>query len=106
MSRIGEGNTLAQQVGGTMQEVVTSIQKVNQIVSAISSASQEQASGVGQVGEAVTQMDHATQQNAALVEEMAAAASSLHMQGKELVHAVSVFHWEGASLAPQPPSLR
>ena len=106
VSRIGEGNTLAQQVGGTMQEVVTSIQKVNQIVSAISSASQEQASGVGQVGEAVTQMDHATQQNAALVEEMAAAASSLHMQGKELVHAVSVFHWEGASLAPQPPSLR
>jgi hypothetical protein len=36
-------------------------------------------------------MDQATQQNAALVEEMAAAASSLENQAKELVQAVAVF---------------
>ena len=95
VSRVDQGNTLAQQAGETMGEVVAAISKVHDIVAAISSASQEQASGVAQVGEAVTQMDQVTQQNAALVEEMAAAATSLHSQGQELVQAVSAFRWEG-----------
>ena len=97
VSRVGEGNVLVQKAGHTMGDVVTAIQKVNDIVSAISSASQEQANGVAQVGEAVTQMDHATQQNAALVEEMAAAAASLREQSDDLVHAVSVFRLDQAS---------
>ena len=46
---------------------------------------------MAQVGEDITQMDQATQQNAALVEEMAAAASSLSGQARELVEAVAVF---------------
>lgn len=95
VTRVGEGNQLANQAGETMGEVVEAILKVSQIVAAISSASQEQASGVAQVGEAVTQMDHATQQNAALVEEMAAAANSLNSQGQELVQAVATFRWDG-----------
>ena len=102
VSRVGEGNVLAQQAGDTMGDVVVAIQKVTEIVTAISSASQEQASGVAQVGEAVTQMDQVTQQNAALVEEMAAAATSLHTQGQELVRAVSAFRWNGESSATSP----
>ena len=107
VSRVGEGNVLAQQAGDTMGDVVTAIQKVTQIVAAISSASKEQAAGVAQVGEAVTQMDHATQQNAALVEEIAAAATSLHTQGQDLVRAVSAFRGgEGAAHAtPVIPSM-
>ena len=107
VSRVGEGNVLAQQAGATMGDVVLAIQKVTEIVNAISSASQEQASGVAQVGEAVTQMDQVTQQNAALVEQMAAAATSLHTQGQELVRAVSAFRWNGgqASSTPQIPAL-
>ena len=107
VSRVGEGNVLAQQAGDTMGDVVVAIQKVTEIVTAISSASQEQASGVAQVGEAVTQMDQVTQQNAALVEEMAAAATSLHTQGQELVRAVSAFRWNGehSSASPQIPAL-
>jgi methyl-accepting chemotaxis protein len=50
VSRVGEGNVLAQQAGATMGDVVLAIQKVTEIVSAISSASREQASGVAQVG--------------------------------------------------------
>ncbi|MBQ0132126.1 MAG: HAMP domain-containing protein, partial [Comamonas sp.] len=48
VSRVGEGNVLVQKAVGTMGDVVTAIQKVNDIVAAISSASQEQASGVAQ----------------------------------------------------------
>jgi methyl-accepting chemotaxis protein len=74
-----------------MNEVVTSIRRVTDIMGEISAASNEQALGVAQVGEAVKQMDEVTQQNAALVEEMAAAASSLKNQASDLVEAVSVF---------------
>jgi hypothetical protein len=71
--------------------VVTSIQRVTDIMGEISAASSEQAIGVAKVGDAVQQMDQGTQQNAALVEEMAAAASSLKTQATDLVHTVSVF---------------
>ena len=57
----------------------------------ISAASAEQSSGVSQVGDAVVQMDQGTQQNATLVEQMAAAASGLSTQARQLVQTVSVF---------------
>ena len=79
------------QAGQTMDEIVSSIRRVTDIVAEISAASVEQSSGVQQVGEAVSQMDQATQQNAALVEESAAAAESLKTQANQLVQAVAVF---------------
>jgi methyl-accepting chemotaxis protein len=74
-----------------MQEVVSAIRSVTDIMGEISTASIEQSQGVGQVGEAVTQMEQVTQQNAALVEQMAAAASSLKSQADELVQTVAAF---------------
>jgi methyl-accepting chemotaxis protein len=91
VERVEHGTTLVDQAGATMNEVVTSIRRVTDIMGEISAASNEQALGVAQVGEAVKQMDEVTQQNAALVEEMAAAASSLKNQAHDLVGAVSVF---------------
>jgi methyl-accepting chemotaxis protein len=41
-------------------------------------------------------MDEGTQQNAALVEEMAAAASGLSAQARQLVQTVAVFRLQGA----------
>ena len=91
VARVAQGTALVDQAGTTMNEVVTSIKRVTDIMSEISAASHEQSIGVTQVGEAVTQMDHVTQHNAALVEEMAAAASSLKSQAQELVRTVAVF---------------
>ena len=88
---VQEGSVLADKAGTTMGEVVSSIQRVADIVSEISAATGEQSAGVGQVGQAVTQLDQATQQNAALVEEMAAAASSLRTQAEQMVEAVAQF---------------
>ena len=95
VEKVEHGTTLVDQAGATMTEVVTSIQRVTDIMGEISAASNEQALGVAQVGEAVTQMDQTTQQNAALVEEMAAAASSLKSQAQELVQTVAVFKLSG-----------
>jgi methyl-accepting chemotaxis protein len=91
VERVEHGTALVDQAGTTMNEVVTSIRRVTDIMGEISAASNEQALGVAQVGEAIKQMDEVTQQNAALVEEMAAAASSLKNQASDLVDAVSVF---------------
>ena len=91
VERVEQGTVLVDQAGSTMQEVVSSIRRVTDIMGEISTASAEQSIGVAQVGEAITQMDQVTQQNAALVEEMAAAADSLKSQAQELVQTVSVF---------------
>jgi methyl-accepting chemotaxis protein len=91
VTRVEQGTLQVDRAGATMQEIVSSIRRVTDIVAEISSASSEQNQGVSQVGAAVTQMDRATQQNAALVEESAAAADSLKQQAQALVHAVSAF---------------
>ncbi|MFD2450950.1 methyl-accepting chemotaxis protein [Ideonella paludis] len=91
VERVEQGTSLADKAGQTMAEVVSSIQRVSDIVAEITSASAQQSSGVDQVAQAVGQMDQATQQNAALVEESAAAAESLRQQAQQLVGAVSVF---------------
>jgi len=91
VERVEQGSLLVNDALTTMTEVVNSIRSVTKIMENISDASQEQNLGVSQVGEAVAQIDQTTQQNAALVEEMAAAASSLKFQAKELLDAMVVF---------------
>ena len=92
VSKIDGGNKLVNQSGDTMEEVVTSIKRVNDIMSEIAAASSEQASGIEEVSKAVVQMDEMTQQNAALVEEAAAAAESLQQQAGSLSERVSAFN--------------
>jgi len=112
VERVEHGTALVDRAGSTMNEVVSAIRRVTDIVGEISTASHEQSLGVAQVGEAVTQMDQVTQQNAALVEEMAAAAGSLQLQAEDLVQVVSVFRLgdEGSAhlpaTAPRHPSLQ
>ena len=91
VSKIDGGNKLVNQSGDTMEEVVTSIKRVNDIMSEIAAASSEQASGIEEVSKAVVQMDEMTQQNAALVEEAAAAAESLQQQAGGLSERVATF---------------
>ncbi|CAN5362863.1 methyl-accepting chemotaxis protein [soil metagenome] len=91
VERVGQGSTLVDQAGATMNEIVASIRQVTDIMAEISAASREQSAGVAQVGDAVGQMDQTTQQNAALVEQSAAAAEGLRTQAEELVRAVAVF---------------
>ena len=89
--RVDEGTTLVDRAGATMEEVVSAIRRVTDIMGDISAASAEQSAGVSQVGHAVAQMDQATQQNAALVEQSAAAADSLKEQAQRMVASVEVF---------------
>jgi len=91
VDKVDAGSTLVSQAGATMDEVVTSIQRVTDIMGEITSASAEQSSGIEHVNHAISQMDSVTQQNAALVEEAAAAAASLQDQAASLAQVVSIF---------------
>lgn len=97
VNKTAEGTKLVENAGSTMEEVVTSVQRVADIISEIAAASAEQTTGIDQVNQAVTSMDEVTQQNAALVEEAAAAAESLLEQANQLSDVVSVFKVEGAA---------
>jgi methyl-accepting chemotaxis protein len=111
VERMAQGTALVDQAGATMDEVVSSIQRVTGIMGAISAASTQQSAGIAQVGEAVTQIDQTTQQNAALVEQSAAAAESLKGQARQLVDSVAVFKLDagdgsGAVVRPVAAGLR
>ncbi|MFQ6335065.1 methyl-accepting chemotaxis protein [Methylophilus sp. 3sh_L] len=95
VNKTTEGTKLVENAGSTMEEVVSSVQRVADIISEISAASTEQTTGIDQVNQAVTSMDETTQQNAALVEEAAAAAESLVDQANQLSDVISQFKLDG-----------
>jgi methyl-accepting chemotaxis protein len=102
--KVEAGSALVQDAGRTMDDVVSSVRRVSDIVAEISAASAEQSVGIGQVNQAIVQMDGTTQQNAALVEEAAAAADSLQQQADLLVSLVGQFRLEGAAQAQARPA--
>ena len=101
VDKVSEGSQLVNQAGNTMGEIVSSVQRVTDIMAEISAASQEQSAGIEQVNQTITQMDEATQQNAALVEEASAAARSMEDQARSLSAAVDVFVIDTRGHAPK-----
>jgi methyl-accepting chemotaxis protein len=104
VGKVAAGTRLVGQAGSTMDEVVSSIRRVTEIMAEISNASSEQTHGIGQINDAITQMDQVTQQNAALVEQAAAAADAMQDQAAQLAQAVSIFKLDGMAPAPRPAS--
>ncbi|WP_124951546.1 methyl-accepting chemotaxis protein [Sulfuriferula thiophila] len=101
VEKIEIGNKQAGQAGTTMTEVVSSVQRVTDIMTEISAASREQSQGIDEINRAITQMDESTQQNAALVEEAAAAAKSMQDQAGHLEKLVNKFQIDEVRRHPQ-----
>jgi len=97
VDRVEAGARQVNDAGTSMDDIVSHVQRVTELIAEISNATAEQSSGIGQVGDAVTQLDHVTQQNAALVEQSAAAAESLRNQAVQLSELISVFKVDGAT---------
>ena len=96
VERVDAGARLVDQAGTTMQEIVSSVKRVTDIMTEISLASQEQSTGIEQVNRAIGEMDEATQRNAALVEQATAAASSLQDEAAALDRVVGIFQLDAA----------
>jgi len=91
VERVETGARLVQDAGSSMSEIVSSVQRVTDIIGEITAAASEQSDGISTVNQSVVQLDQMTQQNAALVEESAAAAESLKDQAHRLSQVVGVF---------------
>ncbi|HEY0488138.1 MAG TPA: methyl-accepting chemotaxis protein [Telluria sp.] len=99
VERVEVGARLVDEAGTTMEEIVTSVKRVTDIMTEISLASQEQTAGIEQVNQAIGHMDEATQRNAALVEQATAAAASLQDEARALEQVVSIFKLDQAHSA-------
>ncbi len=89
--RVDDGTRLVADAGRAMDDILSQVRRVNDLIEGINQATTQQTAGISQVNSAVAQLDQATQQNAALVEESAAAAESLRQQARGLVDAVGAF---------------
>ena len=108
VQNVGAGSELVSQTGTTMDEIVSSIGRVTDIMAEISAAGREQELGIGQINQAVAEMDTVTQQNAALVEEAAAASEAMQEQAAALAEMVSIFKLDASHSGPAAakPALR
>ncbi|OED08249.1 PAS domain-containing methyl-accepting chemotaxis protein [Burkholderia sp. A2] len=91
VERVESGARIVDGAGKTMEDIVTQVKRVSDLIAEISSSTAEQSTGVAQVDQAVVHLDNITQQNAALVEQSTAASESLKQQATRLVEAVNVF---------------
>ncbi|NIA56635.1 HAMP domain-containing protein [Massilia sp. TW-1] len=91
VEKVEAGSRLVDQAGSTMDDVVSSVRRVTDLIGEIAAASEEQRAGIDQVNQSITQMDQVTQQNAALVEEAAAAADAMQDQARQLAALVGTF---------------
>jgi methyl-accepting chemotaxis protein len=91
VNQTDEGRSLVEKADTAMQEMVTNVDNMAQVMSEIAQASHEQSEGIAQINQAVGLLDSSTQQNAALAEESTASAHSLQTQAYLLNDLVSVF---------------
>jgi methyl-accepting chemotaxis protein len=99
--KVDAGSELVTRSGNTLQEIVTSVKRVTDIVAEIAAASREQAAGIDQVNRAVSQMDSVTQSNAGQTEELSGTAQALSAQAVQLQALVGRFKLDdGVTAAP------
>jgi methyl-accepting chemotaxis protein len=100
VANVGAGTAQVESAGRTMDEIVTNVRRVSDLMTEISTASQQQSDDIQQMNHAVDLIDQGTQQNAALVEEASAAARSMEEQSAQLLHTVASFRVHGGAGHP------
>jgi methyl-accepting chemotaxis protein len=91
VQQISNGSRGAEGAGKVIDEIVVSVQQVNELIGEIAVASAEQSAGVGEINKAILQLESVTQQNAALVEEASASSLTFQEQADRLRHLVARF---------------
>ena len=89
ITKTGQGVEISSKVRDNLNDIVTKVRQVDELVAEVSSASREQTDGITQLNSAVTQMDKVTQRNAASAEESAAAAEELTAQAEIMKQSVA-----------------
>jgi methyl-accepting chemotaxis protein len=111
VQKVESGSTLVTHSGASLEEIVSAVRRVTEIIAEIASASREQSAGIDQVNRAVADMSRVTQSNASQTEEVSATAEMLAEQARRLQSLVSQFRVEhaeapvvAADALPAPPA--
>jgi methyl-accepting chemotaxis protein len=91
VERVESGSRLVQGAGDAMQEILASVQHVNEVIGGIAASAREQTQGIAQINGSVSELDRMTQQNVALVDQSQAAAELLRRLAEDLSEGVRVF---------------
>jgi aerotaxis receptor len=94
---ISGGAQAVKEAEAAIEQVVTQVMKVSDIMEEISTASGEQSNGIAQINTAVAEMDHVTQQNASKVQSISSAAQDLTREALSLANVIAAFRLEGAA---------
>ena len=91
VGNVEAGSGLVDHAGRTMEEIVSQVRLVSDLVDTISKASAGQGHRIEDAVKAVTRLDAATAQSATLVEQSASAAGNLNDEAHRLSQTVSMF---------------
>ncbi|MEE9335647.1 MAG: methyl-accepting chemotaxis protein [Granulosicoccaceae bacterium] len=90
--KVKDGTRLVQESGGELEQIVSAVSELTDIVGQISAASHEQSAGIEQINQALVHMDSVTHQNAAMVEQAAATSRAMNEQATMLSTQMSFFY--------------
>jgi len=88
---VATGSTLVTRSGNSLDEILGSARRMQELVDKISTAAREQAAGLADINTGVSQLDQVTQHNAAVAEETTAAAAALKQRAGALVAELQQF---------------
>jgi methyl-accepting chemotaxis protein len=108
--KTGQGVDITGKVASALNEIVSKVRQVDELVTEVAGASREQTDGIAQINVAVGQMDKVTQSNAATAEESAAAAEELNSQAEVMKQSVAellrLVGGQGEAVVRKSPSAR
>ena len=92
VEKVDSGSQLVDAAGKTMDEIMSSVQRVADIMRTISSESHDQSTGVQSVNKAIGQIDEMIKRNAMLVKETTKTATSVNEYAVSLLRSVEKFN--------------
>lgn len=88
---VKSGTKIAQSTAGALDEIVSGVSQVAQIVGDIATSSNEQSAAIEQINRGVSQVSQVVQSNSATSEETAAASEELYSQSEFLKNLIAMF---------------
>ena len=107
VDKTNNGSEIAHETAKSLNDIVTDVTKVSDLVAEIAAASHEQSTGISQVNEGLAQLDEVNQQTTSTSEESAAIAEELSSQTSDMQRMLQRFTLSGAApgrtVAPPAP---
>ena len=96
IQKVKNGTMIAKETSDALNEIVTGIEKMAELIATIKIATNEQSIGIEQINIGISQVSDVVQTNAASAEESAASSEELESQADKLLEMVRVFKIRGS----------